>query len=66
MQRDDRGYEDYAEETQNAGLCVREHDGSLMTREDRRMFGINDAVLRRREEASRMLDENRYPEYREN
>jgi hypothetical protein len=63
MQRDDRR-EDYdAEDLNNPGCNAREHERSFMLREDRRLFGLNDAVLRRRETLTQLTDENRYPQH---
>jgi len=57
MQRDEREYEGYTDDVQNAGLCAREHEGSHMGIEERRLFGLNDEVLRRREEMTRLKEE---------
>ena len=66
MQRDERDFERYTDDVQNAGLCAREHEGTHMGIEERRLFGLNDAVLRHREALMQLKDENDFPEDGEN
>ena len=62
MQRDANDYGRYGDDMQNAGLSAREHEGSHMGIEERRLFGLNDTVLRRREALMQLKDENQFPE----
>ena len=67
MQKDYGTLDRYGEELQNLGLRSLEHDRiDKLPRQDRALFGLNDAVLRHREALSRLLDENGLPEEEQN
>lgn len=66
MQREERDAGRYSDDVQNAGLSAREHEGTHMGAEERKWFGINDAVLRHRETLMQLRDENDFPEDGEN